>query len=218
MNGSACFPGEAPRGRAAKADDRRRRVLDAARKLFTERGFHAASVAQIAEESGVKVGQLYRDFESKEDIVAALAAADVEVFLDESTLRAAVLAGDLGAIESWVLRFLESTETDAECALLAEVFAEATRNPRVGQILHSIDTRLHQSLMTALHAIAPGERSGDALERLADLILALGSGTWYRRIADPSFNHQGLARYASEVVQGEIARFRATEDRGLRRA
>ncbi len=78
--------------RATRADDRRRHLIDVARKLFTEHGFHATGVAQIAAASGIRVGQIYRDFSGKEDIVAAIVAEDVAAFLDED-VRLRTLAG-----------------------------------------------------------------------------------------------------------------------------
>ena len=73
----------------SRADARRDKLLDAARTLFAERGFHSTGVAQIASASGVKVGQIYRDFANKEEIVAAIAVRDLEQFLaeDEEALQ-----------------------------------------------------------------------------------------------------------------------------------
>ena len=48
----------------SRADLRRSHLLETARQLFAERGFHQTGMAQIAAASGIKVGQIYRDFES----------------------------------------------------------------------------------------------------------------------------------------------------------
>ena len=47
-----------------KALLRREKIVSAARRLFIANGFHATGVAQIAKESGIAVGQIYRDFSS----------------------------------------------------------------------------------------------------------------------------------------------------------
>ena len=70
---TAICMGEEGESRAAL---RRRRITDAARKLFVANGFHATGMAQLAKASGIAVGQIYRDFAAKEDIVAALVTAD----------------------------------------------------------------------------------------------------------------------------------------------
>ena len=71
-------------GRAGRATQRRAHILEISRRLFIENGFHGTGVAQIASASGIKVGQIYRDFASKEDIIAAIAARDLTRFLDEA--------------------------------------------------------------------------------------------------------------------------------------
>src|ERR1700735_1352434 len=57
---------------------RRRQVLDAAEKCFRRHGFHAASMAGVAMEAGMSVGHIYRYFENKEAIVAAIVERDLQ--------------------------------------------------------------------------------------------------------------------------------------------
>ena len=59
----------------------RERLLHAARELIEEGGYGAASVAAIAERTGVAAGTLYRHFDSKEDLFVELfrAVCDREV-------------------------------------------------------------------------------------------------------------------------------------------
>lgn len=56
-----------PRGRDG---DRRRAILDAASRVFLEKGVHAAGMRDIAAELGMAVGNLYYYFEDKEDLLA----------------------------------------------------------------------------------------------------------------------------------------------------
>jgi AcrR family transcriptional regulator len=44
-------------------------ILEAARDLIAENGFHASPAAQIAEKAGVGVGTMYRYFENKDALV-----------------------------------------------------------------------------------------------------------------------------------------------------
>jgi AcrR family transcriptional regulator len=55
----------------ADAERNRRRVLDAAAGLFCERGLDVG-VGEIAERAGVGRGTLFRNFASKEDLIAAI--------------------------------------------------------------------------------------------------------------------------------------------------
>ena len=50
----------------------RRALLDAARQVFTERGFSQASVADVVERAGSSVGSLYHHFGGKSELFLAL--------------------------------------------------------------------------------------------------------------------------------------------------
>jgi AcrR family transcriptional regulator len=57
----------------AKRESRRQQILQAALRCFSRDGFHATTTADIVRESGVSQGTLYLYFETKDDIVVALA-------------------------------------------------------------------------------------------------------------------------------------------------
>ncbi|MBQ9766818.1 MAG: TetR/AcrR family transcriptional regulator [Lachnospiraceae bacterium] len=48
------------------------RILDAALTLFSEKGYHTVSVAQIADDVGIKAPSLYKHYKSKRDIFDAI--------------------------------------------------------------------------------------------------------------------------------------------------
>jgi AcrR family transcriptional regulator len=58
--------------RAPRQDNRRAQLLDAAARLFRERGFHATSMRDIAKAVGMLSGSIYYHFDSKEDMLAAV--------------------------------------------------------------------------------------------------------------------------------------------------
>lgn len=62
----------APSKSELRAQVQRTRILDAARTCFAERGFHAASIAAIAEAAGMSQGLIYRYFTNKAAIVHAI--------------------------------------------------------------------------------------------------------------------------------------------------
>src|SRR5213083_2191577 len=53
--------------------DRRTQILEAAMVCFAKRGFHQASMHDISAEAGISVGLIYRYFENKEAVIAAMA-------------------------------------------------------------------------------------------------------------------------------------------------
>lgn len=65
---------------------RRAQILDAARKLFTKKGFAVTTVQDICEESGVNPGSLYDYVQNKDDILRQLFK---EMMGETSEVRAA---------------------------------------------------------------------------------------------------------------------------------
>src|SRR3954463_7930814 len=53
--------------------DRRSQILEAAVVCFAKRGFHLASMHDISAEAGISVGLIYRYFQNKEAVIAAMA-------------------------------------------------------------------------------------------------------------------------------------------------
>ena len=52
-----------------KSNDKYSRILDAAGKVFSRRGFHQATVSEIAGTAGVADGTIYLYFKNKDDIL-----------------------------------------------------------------------------------------------------------------------------------------------------
>ncbi len=52
--------------------DKKTAIMESALKLFTERGFHGTSTAQISKEAGIATGTLFNYFPTKEDLINSL--------------------------------------------------------------------------------------------------------------------------------------------------
>ncbi|MFQ5899456.1 MAG: TetR/AcrR family transcriptional regulator [Candidatus Methylomirabilia bacterium] len=57
---------------APRLEKKRRRILDAASRIFAERDYHAVSMDEVARVARVGKGTLYRYFDSKEDLYLSL--------------------------------------------------------------------------------------------------------------------------------------------------
>lgn len=170
-----------PRDRSGKANARRARIVQAARELFAEHGFHATSMARLSERSGVLVGQIYRDFANKEAIVAALVEHDLDELLAADKLRAARCTADRDMVREWIARFIACDDM-GDTRLVTEIMAEAARNPRVAAIFQAVDTRLRQQLVRALNIITPGNVDQQRVARLAKSIDIIAGGMCQRRL------------------------------------
>lgn len=197
-------PAKAPRQLGERARARRDHLLHVARTLFVEQGFHQTGTAHIAAVSGIAVGQMYRDFENKEAIIAAICEADVEAWLEEKVLAEAVAVRDLKAIRAWLERFGTRNQPEDRCRLVTEIIAEASRNPRVADIYRQVDARVRRSLSAALAALAPDGTSAKHVAAVAEYIMTLGAGAICRRIAHPQQCAEQMDRFIDAAIFNDL--------------
>ena len=192
-----------------RATLRRRRITEAARALFVANGFHATGVAQIARESGIAVGQLYRDFAAKEDIVADIVAGDCEAFMARSALAEAIERRDEAAVWQWLCEFVKpDAEADAD-PMMAEIIAESSRNERIAAIFANKRKEITDCMLEALTLLAPGEALAGRRAVLAELSLALSLGITMHRLINPGLDADRLTDHAMDVIRREIDAMRA---------
>lgn len=88
--------GVSPNRRVLSKARTRARVLDAARVLFTERGYEAATIRDIARRAELSTGAVFANFEDKADLFEAVLLQDYEIVAER--MRAAAAApGDVSA-------------------------------------------------------------------------------------------------------------------------
>jgi AcrR family transcriptional regulator len=172
--------------RAEQAAATRHAVLEAARALFTTRGYAATRVGQIAERAGVAVDTLYATVGRKpvllrEVFETALSGQDVPVRAEDrdyvKAIRAATSAPEMIAIYAEALGRIaprlapvhiamrDAAAYDADCAALySELSQRRARNMR----LFAADLR------------STGELRGDlADDEVADIVWSMASAEYY---------------------------------------
>jgi AcrR family transcriptional regulator len=126
-----------PRVTEAYRESRRRQILDASMECFAREGFHRTSMAQIIAEAGVSAGTIYLYFDSKEQIVEAIAE---ERHALESALAATALANPdtrqaLHDLADGYLNWLSDPIEQKRRRVTVQVWAEALRSDRVASIV-----------------------------------------------------------------------------------
>jgi AcrR family transcriptional regulator len=191
-----------------KALLRRGRIVAAARRLFIANGFHATGVAQIAKESGIAVGQIYRDFSSKEAIVAAIVEVDCVDFLAHDTLRRGLDSGNIEVVWTWLGDFLDVTPDESD-PLFAEIVAESSRNERIAAIFEQTREAVRATMLAALAALAPGDEFAERRVGLSELILAMSLGLMQHRFLSDPNDTTCAAELAFKMIRTEIAAMQA---------
>jgi AcrR family transcriptional regulator len=81
---------------------RREQILETAADLFAARGFHGVSVGEIGQACGISGPALYKHFESKDAVLAAMLVGISERLLDEGRARVAAAESARTALESLI--------------------------------------------------------------------------------------------------------------------
>lgn len=169
----------------ALPERRRGQILEAARACFRERGFRQTTIEEICAEARISPGALYRYFDSKADIVAAIALdarAEAEAMLDRLTSAEGLIDG----LAEMARAFFETFE-QGDAALLADIWAEAARDPLLAKALQQRD-RIAVGRVAA--AIEKAGRSGSVYPALspedaAEMLIAALEGLALRRALAP---------------------------------
>lgn len=176
------------------ADAQRERILDAAQKCFIERGFHAASIASIADTAGMSAGLMYRYFKNKNAIVKAIIERELGhsgAKIAELYTRADLLSRIVGTFRQWQLADPEAMNA----ALYLEMGAEATRDAEIAAAVAESDAWVRGEFQRWLGrsraegglGLPPAEARARAL-----LIQCLVGGLAVRAVREPDLDPEAL--------------------------
>lgn len=164
-------------GKEQRIAERREKIIAAARICFRRHGFHGAGMAEIASLSQLSVGQIYRYFVNKEAIIEEIAHRIVKhrikLMLDNGNALSRMaddLTGD---------GILDGADADINQGLMLEIAAEATRNPRVAQILCEADALMFREGCEMLRRVYP-RLTAERAAALAEMVAVLSEGTALR--------------------------------------
>lgn len=143
-----------------KRSEKRDRILRAAEAIFLDKGFHAASMNEIAEAADVSTPHLYNFYASK----AALALA-VQLKMGQETFDALKTAMSAGKKNP----SCESIFDSRRSSLMLTILTECTRNPDIKEKITENGARLRAMISEAggisqgsiPHSLCDGHVSGD---------------------------------------------------------
>jgi AcrR family transcriptional regulator len=176
----------------ARADARRRQILDAAEACFRARGFHAATMAEIATAAGLSVGQIYRFFENKEALIEAISSLQMDELRD-TVAGVEARDGAAEAIRRLLVMGFEKLRRPGTAALLLEVTAEAARNPKVAAVVQAHDRGIRAAISDLISKAQSLGLPEDA-ECRAEMMCVIFEGCATRVIRNPEMDDEALAR------------------------
>lgn len=193
---------KASRNRLTRAESRARtraHLLEAATDVFARRGFHGASVEEVAEVAGFSKGAVYSNFASKDELFLAVLQERMQSqveFLERLSEQAQAAPGvslippDLDWLDlKW-------------CLLTFEFWLHALRNPAVGDRLAEVYRHFRGQLAPLL---APFVGQGLEAPQLASAAIALYEGLALQRHLDPGAVPIDLSGRVLEALRAPTA-------------
>jgi AcrR family transcriptional regulator len=172
--------------REEKKAQTRERLIEAAAKVFAEKGFAATSLDEVAEEAGLTKGAVYSNFDSKEDLVRAvlelnqrrmhnISEATGDGTVEQQAAEAARLFGEVVAQErAAFLLFLEFT---AYALRNPDLYPDFLARHRAG--------REDVARMVEQHGVTQGAKAWTDPKEKALIFDVIGSGIALEKLIDP---------------------------------
>jgi AcrR family transcriptional regulator len=162
--------------RKQQADANQQRLLDAALEVFTSRGFHGATLEQIAAAAGFTTGVVYSRFGSKADLFLALLerTIDLRIAALQRLDRARLAEVGTALARSWWDQVRKQPEW---MLVVIEFRVHAARVPELNARYSALHDR-HVQALAELMAHEPSRAGRSAKPPVGDarIALALGSG------------------------------------------
>ena len=200
-----------PRERLSREEKRaltRADILEAAATIFPRRGYHQASVDEIAAEAGLSTGAVYSNFESKAELFLALYERHMERHAAE--LEQLVARGETPAaqIEGAGRHWLEFVRRDRDWLLLdVEFSAYAMRDPELRERYAAAYRRLRDTAARLVEQAAAtfGVSLPATPRELGTILSALGTGLMFEKLADPEHVSDELFEAALSLILAAAA-------------
>jgi AcrR family transcriptional regulator len=205
-----------PQPRLSRAEQRqqnRDRLLDAAERVFAERGYRVATVDDVAAAAGLTKGAVYSHFANKQELFAAAVERRYRRRADEFSAHMAAGKELTDGAAGAALDFAASIDDGGvDWALLfLEAWAEMLRTPEFGDALRAIDDRVRADLAEVVEARLAEQ--GVVLdlppETVAQMVLVTTHGFGVQHRLDPEHTPAELfGELSGTLLLGLLARGR----------
>jgi AcrR family transcriptional regulator len=173
--------------RKERQERTRQQLVEAAARVFARRGYHRATVEEIASEAGYTVGALYSNFKAKEDLFLAIADRQVASRVEEITAVGDATVGEDEAGSAAAEQLRAFLEADPDWPLLFyEFWSLSVRNPEMADALAERREAIRDALADTLQRVADqlGFKLRFSPPVLATAIAACLNGLAFERAAD----------------------------------
>lgn len=144
--------------RAVRMQGVRKKILDTAKKLFSEQGYKKTTIRQIVLESGITSGSIYNLFENKDAVFSAI----IDELMDNTVRLVERDFAEETAINQYAAIMAVEWFAIAKDSVLRELYYEAYAEP----ILFENVLRRHMEIETRFLADVEEERTEEEVARM----------------------------------------------------
>jgi AcrR family transcriptional regulator len=198
--------------RLEQAQETRRAILAAAKTRFEERGYAAATVAEIAADAGVATKTVYLAFDSKGGVLRALwnlmlrGEQDDQPVADQEWYREVLEEHD--PERQLRLNARNSTQGKQRLSSTLEVIrSAATTDGEIDELWQRIqsDYRENQRAIVAQLAKRKALSPGLNVERAADILWTINHpNTWQLLVVERGWTPEEYERWAAESARAQL--------------
>lgn len=181
------------------ATQKREKIIHAANKVMSEKGYEKASIKDIALQAGITPGLVHYYFRNKEEIlIALLTEASNQYTLDMAHLQSAVRSEDLAnaALNEPKERVKQQPEW---YKLRYELFPLGLRNPNISSSVDGLLENARSGITAVLQKMT--SNSKEEIEPIAAILIACFDGLALQKMLNPDFDID-----RSYVILSEMAR------------
>ncbi|MBB4200469.1 TetR family transcriptional regulator [Rhodoblastus sphagnicola] len=182
----------------AQAAENHQRVIDVASGLFKEHGFDGIGLTDVMKAAGLTHGGFYKQFASKDDLVASACKRAVEKARERWV--AAASAGGEAPLQALVKFYLSEQHRDeiAEGCPLVALASDASRHSDA--VREEFEAGIKGVLEILDQSVAPAEGEPTRDKSLATLSMMAGALLLSRVVNDEALSRRFLTAAASELV------------------
>jgi AcrR family transcriptional regulator len=182
-------------------------IIEAATRIFSERGYHAASMSDIAEAVGFRKASLYHHVRKKEDLLFAIHEALVDELISETIAVSSSSASPTEKVRELLLvtmRFI-ARNRDGVAVFLAERHAVTGERWQALVVKRDFYERMVSQIVT--EGRATGEFVDLPPEIVARALLGMANWgyTWFQQDGPLSADEVGEV-FAAVALRGLVAR------------
>ncbi len=180
-------------------------MLDAARRLFLERGYAATTIPEIAAAAGVAVPTIYWAFGSKRGLVREIRNAWFEAARTSARMGEVLAIEEPGArLDAYAAFMGNQWATGAEALAIQQDAMRA--DPEIAAEIAGVLADRAQNLKAVVVPLGPHLREPLTVETAHDLLLALSMLEPYRELRERGWSDAEYQAWLGRVLREQLLR------------